>query len=227
MSGVFESKKTHRLVPARFSDGESVIDALGLPSEVIADLSEIDAATNDRKMAERGKSLGIGPGELLMGVPLAQIVNAAFCHPSLTGSRFNDASRGAWYAGLELKTSVGEVAYHKRLFLQNSRLKGFFDSEYQDFLADFSGEFHALNSFEQESCLQADPIPECYFPGQALASTLLNSGSPGIVYPSVRDQGGTCIVCFRPAMVNNPRRGSRLIISVAVGFDHVSTRVVS
>lgn len=227
MSEVFESKETHRLVPARFSDGGSVLDELGLPPEIAAELSEIDAATNDRKMAERGKSLGIGPGELLMGVPEVNIVNAAFCHPNPAGSRFNDASRGAWYAGVDIKTSIAEVAFHKRLFLENSRTKAFVDSEYQDFVADFAGDFHRLSSDEQGSCLKADPIPDCYRPGQALANVLLHAGSPGIVYASVRDLEGTCVACFRPAMVNNPRRGSRYVISVAAGFDHVGTRVIS
>jgi RES domain len=36
---------------------------------------------------------------------------------------------------------------------------------------------------------------------QDLANHLLYSGSNGIVYPSVRNPGGTSIVCFRPALV--------------------------
>ena len=120
------------MVPARFSDGVSVLDSLGLPSEVVSELSEIDAATNDRKMAD-----AVTPRYWAWRTsdwrPLANIVNAAFCHPSPTGSRFNRASRGAWYAGREIETSVAEVAYHKRLFLMNAHFKGLVNSEYQDF----------------------------------------------------------------------------------------------
>jgi len=58
---------------------------LPLPAEVISDLNKLDAATNERKIAEAGKCAAIGPSELLFGVPEAQIVNAAFSHPDPTG----------------------------------------------------------------------------------------------------------------------------------------------
>ena len=41
---------------------------------------------------------------------------------------------------------------------------------------------------------------------QQLAEQLLDAGSLGIVYPSVRHEGGTCIACFRPPLVSNVRR---------------------
>lgn len=49
--------------------------------------------------------------------------------------------------------------------------------------------------------------PNSYFASQALAAELLRAGSAGIVYPSVRRAGGTCIACFRPVLVNNVRQG--------------------
>lgn len=36
---------------------------------------------------------------------------------------------------------------------------------------------------------------------------LFEEGSLGVVYPSVRHSGGTCIACFRPALVMNVRKG--------------------
>ena len=33
------------------------------------------------------------------------------------------------------------------------------------------------------------------------------AGSLGVVYPSVRHAGGTCVACFRPALVANVRCG--------------------
>jgi RES domain len=46
-----------------------------------------------------------------------------------------------------------------------------------------------------------------------LAGELLEGGSAGIVYPSVRHKGGTCIACLRPALVNNVRKGSSISIT--------------
>ena len=50
--------------------------------------------------------------------------------------------------------------------------------------------------------------PNSYSVSQALGMKLLTSGSAGIVYPSVRREGGVCIACFRPPLVLNVREGS-------------------
>ena len=52
----FDRSGTHRLIPAKNSP-KSVLENLSLPSHVISDLSELDAATNERKIAERGGNL--------------------------------------------------------------------------------------------------------------------------------------------------------------------------
>ncbi|HEY9572154.1 MAG TPA: RES family NAD+ phosphorylase, partial [Pusillimonas sp.] len=80
----------------------------------------------------------------------------------------------------------------------------FYDSvDYQLMLADFSGQFHDLrhaSGFKQ--CLD----PKSYVASQALAELLLENGSLGVVYPSVRQADGVNLACFRPALVNNVRR---------------------
>lgn len=210
----FPCTGTHRLIPSKFSSGGSVLETLALSSTVLADLSELDAATNERKVAERGASERISPHELLYGVSEAHIVNAAFTHPGPYGGRFNGPRRGAWYAGTEIDTSIAEVSFHKRRFLKNSRITSENTFEYVDFLADFSGMFHCLDASDRETCLQPDPIPQCYASSQALAHKLLYERSNGIVYPSVRHPGGTCIACFRPALVFHPRRGDLYRISI-------------
>ena len=37
---------------------------------------------------------------------------------------------------------------------------------------------------------------------------MLEAGSLGIVYPSVRRRGGTCLACLRPALVMNVRKAA-------------------
>jgi hypothetical protein len=211
---------THRLIPAAYA-GESVLESLELPADVISSLTELDAATNERKVAERAGNAAIGPGELLYGVPEAHIVNAAFSHPGPFGGRFNDARRGAWYAGVDVETSIREVGYHKKMFLKDARIADRISFDYQDFLADFSGQFHFLEDAEREQCLQPGPVPQCYATSQALANSLLYSGANGIVYSSVRHEGGTCIACFRPALVFHPRRGKGYCISAAANEERI------
>ncbi|MGH9656798.1 MAG: RES family NAD+ phosphorylase [Bryobacteraceae bacterium] len=220
---------THRLVPSKFGTG-SVLESLPLPASVLADLSELDAASNERKIAEAGGSPGIGPGELLYGVPEAHIVNAVFTHPGPYGGRFHGSRRGAWYAGLEIETSIAEVSFHKRRFLENARITGEYPFDYIDFLADFSGLFHGLDSAELADCLQPEPIPQCYAASQVLANKLLYEGSNGILYPSVRNPSGTCMACFRPALVFHPRQASTYRITIqrgkkTIAVEHVSSAV--
>lgn len=220
-----EKAGTHRLIPAKYGT-ESVLKSLPLPQDVLADLSELDAATNERKIAEIGGNRAIGPGELLLGVPEAHIVNAAFTHPGPFGRRFHGVQRGAWYAGFEIETSIAEVAFHKRRFLADGRIQDRQNFDYIDFLADFSGEFHTLETAELKSCLRPGPVPQCYAASQALANKLLFEGSNGIVYPSVRRHAGTCISCFRPALVFHPRRGQKYQLSVEAGTETIDFEVL-
>jgi len=90
---------------------------------------------------------------------------------------------------------------------------------YADFLADFRGEFHDIREdFGFAKCLD----PTTYTASQKLAEELLEKGSAGIVYPSVRQSGGICIACFRPALVNNVRKGGQ----VSVEFENALARPV-
>jgi RES domain-containing protein len=216
---------THRLIPAKFVQG-SVLEALRLPAETISELSELDAATNERKVGERGGNPAISPLELVYEIPEAHIVNAAFTHPGPFGGRFHSSRRGAWYAGVELETSVREVAFHKRRFLREAHFEGRRAFDYAEFLADFSGRFHFLDEPEMTECLRPEPVPQCYAAGQALAQSLLVGKALGIVYPSVRHLGGTCIACFRPALVYNPRRAKAYSISMAADSEAIEAKEI-
>ena len=210
---------THRLIPSKYSDTGTVLSRLTEDQATLDALVELDGATNARLLGEEGLLPGIGVHELVYGVGYAHIVNAAFTHASPEGGRFNNSRRGAWYAGLERETSIAEVAFHKLRQLEEIDWKGEEVSTYDDYLADFATEMHDLRrpAAEFESLLKPQPIPECYAEPQQLAAELLANQSNGIVYPSVRRRAGTCIACFRPALVYHVRRDARLEFSVQVG----------
>ncbi len=196
---------TYRLLPSRFADLEdSVLAPLSDNDAHLKDLFDLDNATNHRLMGERGGLAGIGVDELVFGVPCFRIVNAAYTYPRPEGSRFNGGDRGAWYCAFDLDTAMAEIVFHKSV--EYSEIGYFQDSvAYQAFLADFSSQFHDLrNAPRFAGCLS----PDSYIASQALAERLLEAGSMGIVYPSVRRQGGVNLACFRPALVNNVRRGA-------------------
>ncbi len=195
---------THRLVPARYSeDGASVLARLTSDRQQLHDLFELDGATNERLLGEANLLPGVTVHELVFGVPNWHIVNAAFTHARPEGSRFNGPDRGAWYAAFTLETAEAEVAFH---FAESLREVNWEESEtatYREYLADFRGEFHDIRrSPGYAACLDA----ASYVASQRLARELLDHGSAGLIYPSVRRRG-TCLACFRPALVVNVRKG--------------------
>ncbi|TFL11124.1 RES domain-containing protein [Pusillimonas caeni] len=194
---------TVRLLPSRFADQEdSVLSPLAEGADHLADLFALDNATNRRLRAERGGLAGIGIDELVFGVPNFRIVNAAFTYPRPEGSRFNSGERGAWYCAFDAQTALAEIVFHKTV--EYAEIDFFQDSvSYQALLADFSGEFHDLRDAPDfAECLS----PSSYVASQELAQRLLDEGSMGVVYPSVRRPQGTNLACFRPALVGNVRR---------------------
>ena len=196
---------THRLISSRYSDsGDSVLAEIADNGADLQDLFDLDLATNDRLLAENGRLPGIGIHELVFAVPYFRIVNAAFCHPHPLGSRFNGPERGAWYAAFEMETAQAEVAFHKWIELAEVDWKDEEEVTYDDYLADFSAELHDLRGDKHFTDALA---PDSYVASQALAEQLLEAGSLGIVYPSVRRRSGTCLAGFRPALVMNVRKG--------------------
>src|SRR5438132_11208855 len=116
-----DQRDTHRLIPAQYAEGGiSVLSRLSDDDEILDGIYELDNATNDRLLAESALLPGIDARELVFGIPSYRIINAAFCHRSNGGSRFNSSDRNAWYAGFERDTSQAEVAHHKRLWLQET-----------------------------------------------------------------------------------------------------------
>lgn len=194
---------TVRLLPSRFADQEdSVLSALAEDADHLADLFLLDNATNQRLRAERGNMAGIGIDELVFGIPNFRLINAAFTYPRPEGSRFNSGQRGAWYCGFDVQTALAEIVFHKTV--EYVEIDFFEDSvSYQALLADFSGHFHDLRDAPLFApCLS----PTSYVASQELAQRLLDAGSMGVVYPSVRHPSGTNLACFRPALVGNVRR---------------------
>ncbi|MGC2183398.1 MAG: RES family NAD+ phosphorylase [Terriglobales bacterium] len=196
---------TRRLIPARYSeDGASVLARLTSDRQQLQDLFELDGATNERLLGEANLLPGVTVHELVFGVPSWHIVNAAFTHARPEGSRLNGPNRGAWYSAFTLDTAQAEVAFH---FAQSLREVNWEESEtatYGEYLADFRAEFHDIRKNpEYSACLD----PASYVASQRLARELLDQGSVGLIYPSVRHRGGTCLACFRPALVTNVRKG--------------------
>jgi RES domain-containing protein len=195
---------TCRLLPSRFADIEdSVLAPLAESNDMLRDLFDLDNATNERLRGEYGGLPGIGVDELVFGVPNFRIINAAYTYPRPEGSRFNDGERGAWYCAFEVETALAEITFHKTV--EYAEIERFDDSvTYQCMLADFTSTFHDIRGVK---AFDKALSPGSYIESQQLAASLLEAGSMGIIFPSVRRAGGTNLACFRPALVGNVRKG--------------------
>ncbi|MBB4640845.1 RES family NAD+ phosphorylase [Rhizorhapis suberifaciens] len=180
---------------------------LGLvDAEALEALAEIEGATSNRLVAQARGTSEMHSYELVYGVPHAHFINAAFAYAKpREPNRFNSADRGAWYAALELETSLIEVRFHLTEALAAT---GVFEAvvDYAELFASFAGEFVDLRSHTDHMAL--NPNRAIGYPaGNALADAARAKGLNGIIYPSVRHSGGTCIAALFPHAVQSVAQG--------------------
>ncbi len=173
-------------------------------------LAEIEGATSGRLKAQEGGTDNLDHRELVYGIPHAHFINAAFSYwlPRAL-NRFNGPGRGAWYAGFEFETPLAEVTFHMERELANI---GDFNATvgYAEMFASFVGDFVDVRSVDpRPAFLDPDPA-KSYAEGNRFADSVRAAGHYGIVYPSVRHSGGTCIVALTPHAVQSVAQGRLL-----------------
>lgn len=170
-------------------------------------LIALEQLTNPRVRDETG-AIALVPAADRVSGPGASYVMASFTHLNPKGSRFSDGSFGVYYAASELETALAETVFHFEAFARDSLdpprmedmrvLVGTATADFEDVAA--------LPEPERLSIL--DPLS--YAASQAYARRLREKGAEGVVYPSVRRDGGACIGAFRPRAVGIPRQERHL-----------------
>lgn len=196
---------TIRLVPsARLK--APVLSPLAKTPESLEKIASLESVTNSRLIGQEIGLPYLHPSELVYGIPYFTFINAAFTHVRPGGNRFNDERRGAWYCAFEIETAIKEVAFHLTRALSDvGHFKNITD--YAELFADFIGEYHDLRHIKPVPDFLSEDVSAGYPAGQKLARELRVADSLGIVYPSVRNSGGTCLVSFVPHSVQNVRQG--------------------
>lgn len=178
-----------------------------VPADELDALAEIEGATSGRLRAEDAGTDRLDRRELVFGIPHARFINAAFCYwlpRSL--NRFNGPGRGAWYAALALETCIAEVSFHMERELANV---SDFNAvvEYTEMFASFIGDFVDVRAVKPRPDF-LDPEPADSYPaGNRFADSVRAAGLYGIVYPSARHRGGTCLVALIPHAVQSVAQG--------------------
>ena len=162
--------------------------------------------TNPRLMETIG-NLDLVPETRRVAGPGASYLMAPFTHVSPDRpSRFSAGAFGVLYVADRFEVALAETIHHHARFMAATAQAPGWTSQFREIVLDVRGSLHDLRSGSTEAALD----PDDYTVSQALGGQLRASGSEGVVYPSVRHAGGTCVGLFYPDLAANPVQGRHL-----------------
>ncbi len=200
-------KTTYRLQPARFPPVAFFERISSQDDQVI--LNDLERLTDQGARQAIGKISLVPPSKRVFGpgssALMGPFTRASKDHPS----RFTDGSYGVYYAGRTFETALREVAFHRGQFHAKTK-DPTTRTTFKTIQAEISKMMHDIRKGDWQSLLNQDPSQ--YELPQSLAMQLRESGSNGIVYPSVRHIGGECIGAFWPNVLTAPKDGKRVTL---------------
>ena len=198
-------KPSYRLVPSRFPP-TGLFDRVARPEDLDVVIAA-ESLTNDRLRDELGQIHLVPPAERVTG-PGTTPIMAAFTHLNPEGSRFSDGTYGVYYAAHEMATAIAETAHHRAIFLGRTREPAG-EVDMRTYLADIiSAELVDVRGHGRR---KPDIMnPDDYKASQVFARARRSEGAVGIVYDSVRREGGQCVAIFRPRLVSPTRQGPHI-----------------
>lgn len=154
--------------------------------------------TNPRLMASIGQLDLVPPARRVSG-PGASYLMAPFVHTTPDRpSRFSDGKFGVLYVARDYETALLETIHHHQLFMLRTNEPAGWASQFREIVMDVRCALHDLRALAPEAL---DPVD--YRPAQVIGATLKAAGSEGVVYPSVRHEGGECAGLFFPDLPRN------------------------
>lgn len=188
-------ERHYRIIPSVYPTINFFEDLVD-PDEMEA-LWIVESLTNDRLRQETG-DIFLVPSEDKIAGPGSSVVMAAFTHIG-RHSRFTDGTFGVYYASFTPETAIRETVFHREKFLAATAeepcelVMRMYEGHIAQPLHDVrSNTYHSLHH------------PDDYRDSQAFGRQLRADKSWGLVYRSVRDEGGTCIAAFRPRAITIP-----------------------
>jgi len=189
-------KPGYRIVPTRFPS-IFLFNRLANQDEFDA-LNAIEAMTNSRLRDENGELSLVPENERLFGKGSGAIM-AAFTHLNPSGSRFSDGSYGVFYAAKEKETSIAETRFHSEKFMRATNEDPIY-LQMRLYRVQIKGEVIDLSSYAKR---HPDIFsPASYVASQAIGKTIREQNTNGILYPSVRHQGGNCVAAFKTTILS-------------------------
>jgi len=187
-------KPAYRLIPSQFPP-IGLFDAVATAADLEA-VMELVGWTNDRLVAERLARLP--QSDWVYGRANSSVIMASFLHAATGGLRFSGPDLGAWYASATVTTAIVEVAHHLRREAASSGAARM-QRRYRTYAAQLHGAYLDLRG-------QAAARPDLYdlgsyVTGQVFGEGIRAGGGHGILFDSLRHEGGQNVVAYRPTMV--------------------------
>lgn len=189
-------RPSYRVIPSRFPP-VSLFDDVASQDELDA-VFAVQALTNPRLRQELGELDLVPEGERVFGSGSTPVM-AAFTYLNRSGSRFSDGTWGVYYAAESLETAIAEVSFHAERFLSETRQPPI-EVDYRAYVANITQPMHDIRG---EPWAPAHD-PHSYAASRQLALEYRAASSWGLLYRSVRCEGGECVAVFRPGAVQIP-----------------------
>jgi hypothetical protein len=157
---------------------------------------ELEALTNPRVREEAGDYRKIRAEDAIAGAGSTPIM-ASFAYSG--SSRFCDGSYGVYYAAHEEDTAIAESRYWTEAFLRATNEPSI-DVDKRMYVATITGNYDDIRGKSKRNVLYD---PDSYIDSQAYARRLYEKNQvDGVVYNSVRQEGGQCVCAFRPRLIS-------------------------
>jgi len=198
--------KHHRIIATKYPPVD-LLDRTDMSEAEKRAFFALIGSVNPRLRQEIGALNLVRQGDMVSG-PGASYVMAAFTHIGFP-SRFSDGTYGIYYAARKQETAIYETAYHRERDAVNHCL-GAYEFDMRAWIGALKKPVYDIRL--GHNTLHQKNIDSAYPKSQRWANHLLQADPDawGIVYRSVRKQGGECLAALRPPAVSLPTSGSLL-----------------
>jgi hypothetical protein len=164
----------------------------------------IESAFNPRLQGAEGE--GPSRADRVVG-PGSSYIIAAFTHVSPDGSRFSNGAFGVFYAAQRESVAIAETRYHRERFMRATG-EAPCELDMRVLSVTVRSPLHDLRGMR--SIMPDVYRLDDYSSSQLLGGVLRAGGSSGVVYDSVRFDGGRCAGVFRPRALSHCRERKHL-----------------
>ncbi len=196
---------------ARWDRTYRIIRSIYPPVDLFEDIADpadweaiaaAEAKLNPRVTPSHGDLAKVPAARRVAG-PGASLVMAPFVHCSRRHpTRFSRGDFGLYCAGDRQTVAIAETAFHHARTMAATNESPGWTSQFRVLVGRVDADLHDVAG------LPAVLDPDDYTAAQDLGESLRAAGSDGVIYPSVRHPGGTCLGLFWPDVAGIPQQGN-------------------